>query len=79
MNIWSQSKKKFYTAYREKKINYTHQRFFSGLFFFYDSITYRKKQLHPFTAKKLHDVTIFLYPSYIFHHHPSVQKQGIEQ
>ena len=35
--------------------------------FFLIYTTYRKKKSHAFTSKKLHDWTIFLYTTYIFH------------
>ena len=39
--------------------------FFNFLFIIY--ATYRKKKLHPFTTEKLHDWTICLSTTYIFH------------
>ena len=40
---------------------------FNFSIFFIIYTIYRKKKLHAFTEKKLHDLTIFSYTTYIFH------------
>ena len=46
------------------------------IIFFIISKTYHKKKLHAFTAKKIHDETIFLYTTYILHHTVATGKEG---
>ena len=59
-----------YTSYRKRKIIllYRKKRKTTKLFYLIDT-TYHKKKLHAFTAKKkqLHNLTIFLYTSCVFH------------
>ena len=55
-NLHDLKQKKNYTTYRKNSI------------FFYNSHDLQQKKIHAFTAKKkLHDYTVFLYTTYIFH------------